>query len=314
MGSSAITLENLTRRFDDLVAVDHLTFDIGEGEVFGLLGHNGAGKTTTVRLLSGVLSPDDGSARVLGLDPQKNGADLRRRIGVLTETPSIDERLSARENLTIFADLFGIPSDDVTPRIDALLERFELLERAAEKTSEYSKGMKQRLALARTLLHEPDLIFLDEPTAGLDPIAARDVRDMIRRLSGDEGRTIVMATHNLAEAQRLCHRVAVLEHGRLLALGTLRELNERLGGALRFTLELDPTTCETAQQTLRAMDGATFELERPDTLTVTGVPRAHIPEMITALAGAGVRLYRVEPQEASLEELYFALHATEERR
>ena len=226
----AIRVRDLTRRFAENIAVDCLTFDVFPGEVFGLLGHNGAGKMTTIRLLNGVLGASAGKAQVLGFDPVRQGSALRRRTGVLTENPSLDENLTARENLTIYADLYDVPPRQVAGRVSALLDRFALADRADDKVGSYSKGMKQRLALARALLHQPALLFLDEPTSGLDPIAALEVRELIVRLSRKEGRTIVLCTHNLVEAQRLCDRVIVLERGKLLALGAPSELGSKLVG------------------------------------------------------------------------------------
>jgi ABC-2 type transport system ATP-binding protein len=206
MADPIIVTHGLTRRFADTLAVDDLTLDVYPGEVFGFLGHNGAGKTTTVRLLNGVLTPSAGQARILGLDPMADGPALRRQTGVLTETPSLDERLTARVNLSLYADLYGVPKAEVKHRVDALLAAFDLTERADDKVGEYSKGMRQRLALARTVVHEPTLLFLDEPTAALDPVAARQVHEMILR-TAREGRTVFINTHNLVEAQRLCDRV-----------------------------------------------------------------------------------------------------------
>lgn len=301
-------LDGLTRHFGEVQAVNGLSFSIERGEVFGLLGHNGAGKTTTVRLLNGVLTPTSGVVEVLGVDPVREGAQLRRKTGVLTENPSLDERLSARENLTIYADLYGVPQDDVQPRISALLERFELGERAAEKVGGYSKGMKQRLALARALLHAPEMLFLDEPTSGLDPVAAREVRDLVTHLSQKEGRTVVLCTHNLYEAQRLCHRVAVLEHGRLLALGTPADLSARLGGKQRLLVEIDPAQAQLAAQTLAGLPGIVGVEAGQGEVSFGGAEHERIPAVVAALAGAGVSIYRVEPLQASLEDVYFALH------
>src|SRR5512136_3226788 len=159
MDKPIITITQLTRRFKETTAVDHLTLEVRAGEVFGFLGHNGAGKTTTVRLLNGVLAPTSGTARVLGLAPMEQGPALRRRTGVLTETPSLDERLTGRENLEIYAALYGIPRREIAARVKELMEVFQLDGRADEKASDYSKGMKQRLALARALIHCPELLF-----------------------------------------------------------------------------------------------------------------------------------------------------------
>jgi ABC-2 type transport system ATP-binding protein len=166
MTTSVISINQLTRQFKETVAVDQLSLEVHAGEIFGFLGHNGAGKTTTVRLLNGVIEPTCGSMRVLGLDPQMDGPKLRARTGVLTETPSMDERLTAWDNLGIYADLYGMPRADVHRRINELLTEFDLADRAQERVSGYSKGMKQRLALARALLHKPELLFLDEATSG----------------------------------------------------------------------------------------------------------------------------------------------------
>jgi len=313
----AIRSDGLTRRFGELTAVDDLTLEVEAGEVFGFLGHNGAGKTTTVRLLNGVITPHGGSACVLGLDPVTQGPALRRRTGVLTETPSVDERLTARENLLIYADLYGVPRAKAPGRAAELLETFGLAERADEKAGAYSKGMKHRLALARALLHEPELLFLDEPTAGLDPVAARQVHELIADLS-DELRTVFICTHNLAEAQRLCSRVAVLEHGRLVAMGTPAELARELGGRQRLEIELAPQGLPSALAVLNQMPGLALDDPNPPLvgergsgglqLTIAGAAPDAIPDLIDALVGAGVRIYRVTPQEVSLEDVYFALH------
>ncbi len=304
----AITADRLSRRFGDIVAVNGLSLEIQAGEIFGFLGHNGAGKTTTVRLLNGILAPSEGRARVLGLDPTIDGPKLRRQTGVLTETPSLDERLTGRQNLEIYAELYDVPPALVAQRVDGLLERAELADRAGEKVAGYSKGMKQRLALARAQLHEPQLLFLDEPTGGLDPVAARRVHELIAHLSHEEGRTILLCTHNLAEAQKLCHRVAVLEHGRLVALGTPSELARQLGRSRRLEIEVDRADLETARALLKGSFGTEPEPENGTLLRVTGVEHAKIPDLVASLVAAGVRLYQVTPQEPSLEDVYFALH------
>jgi ABC-2 type transport system ATP-binding protein len=307
-----ITVDDLTRRFDAVVAVDHLSLEVGPGEVFGLLGHNGAGKTTTVRLLNGVLAADCGTVRVLGFDPMADGPALRRRTGILTETPSLDERLTGRENLEVYAELYDVPRAMVPERIEYQLETLELAHRATEKVAGYSKGMKQRLALARALLHQPDILFLDEPTSGLDPVGARRVHDMISHLSQEQQRTVLLCTHNLAEAQKLCGRVAVLEHGRLVALGTPSELAHRLGRSQRLELEVAPQMTGTAIEVIRrSFDIISFEQEH-GSISVIGADREAVPVLVAALVAEDVPVYKVAPQEPSLEEVYFALHGTGE--
>ena len=222
MKTAAIIVENLTRLFGNKTAVNDLSIEVEDGEVFGFLGHNGAGKTTTVRMLNGVLEAHGGSMHVLGMDPLTEGPALRARTGVLTEAAALELRLTARDNLLIYADLFGVPRDKVTTRVDELINFFQLSDATNQRAETFSTGMRQRLALARTLLHDPEVIFLDEPTNGLDPVAAHQVNELIANLAEEKGRTVFLCTHNLVEAQKLCDRVAVMEHGRLVAIGTRR--------------------------------------------------------------------------------------------
>jgi ABC-2 type transport system ATP-binding protein len=307
-GTPVISTNYLTCRFGAVTAVDRLTLTVYSGEVLGFLGHNGAGKTTTVRLLNGLLAPTEGHVSVLGLNPVGEGPALRQRTGVLTETPSLDERLTARENLTIYGELYNVPVGKLPARVEELLTSFELADRAAERVGNYSKGMKQRLALARALLHNPEILFLDEPTSGLDPVAARHVHELITRLSREQGHTIFLCTHNLVEAQQLCDRVAVLEHGRLLALGTPDELAHQLGQRLGTQIDVSPPTVAAALDALKAANVSASRVNDHGRILVSGADREKIPELIAALIAAGVRIYSVTSQEPSLEDVYFALH------
>ena len=314
MNTSVITINQLTRRFEETVAVDNLSLEVHAGEIFGFLGHNGAGKTTTVRLLNGVIEATSGSMRVLGLDPQVDGPALRARTGVLTETPSMDERLTAWDNLSIYADLYGVPRPDVRRRINDLLAEFDLADRAQEKVSGYSKGMKQRLALARAFLHKPELLFLDEATSGLDPIAAHHVNDLIKRMARRENRTVFLCTHNLVEAQKLCDRVAVLEHGRLVALGTPAELTRQYVRRLDVEIEVAEDQVSTTLSVLRSLPNLVLgQPTQPNgALVATIDQRESIPEVLACLVQNHVRVYRLSPQEADLEQVYFTLHAEKE--
>lgn len=329
-----ISTQQLTRHFGALVAVDDLTMDIEEGEVFGFLGHNGAGKTTTVRLLNGVLFPTSGHVQILGKDPVVDGARIRAHTGVLTETPALDDRLTARATLRYFAQMFGVPRQRLARRVDDLLEQFGLADRADSKVGGFSKGMRQRLALARTIIHEPQIVFLDEPTSGLDPAAIRDVHNLIQGLRAAR-RTVFLATHNLNEAERLCDRVAVLSRGRVLALGTTRDLANQFIQGHRIVIEIDRAECERATQLLLRMpyvtqvepanhgrntqispagadhaegsDPAKASGSAPVFLSVHGIAREYVPGLIQALSQERIGVYRVEPDEASLEDVYFAL-------
>lgn len=312
--SPVIITEGLTRRFDDITAVDQLDLEVYPGEVLGFLGHNGAGKTTTVRLLNGVVTPTAGSAQVLGLDPTTAGAQLRKRTGVLTETPSVDERLTGYENLAIFGALFQVPEEVLPGRITELLEIFQLTDRAADRVSEYSKGMKQKLALARALIHNPELLFLDEPTSGLDPVITRQVHTLIRDLSKNGDHTVFLCTHNLEEAQRLCDRVAVLENGRMVALGAPSELAKHIWPGVHLEIEINPSSTETAMTALHSFqDVKDIDLtEEPGILSLSLSDREQIPALISHLVGENIPIFRLNPQEPTLEDVYFALHAHEE--
>lgn len=331
MAESVVITQGLTREFvageGTVRAVDGLDLTVARGEVVGLLGHNGAGKTTTVRLLAGVLTPTSGSARVFGLDPSTDGVAVRRRVGVSTETPAVDDRLSGRAGLTAFADLYGVPVERVRDRVDTLLSSFDLADAADRKVGTYSRGMRQRLALARALLHDPELLFLDEPTAGLDPVAARAVADRIRGLRG-EGRSVVLCTHDLAQAQALCDRVVVLEHGRVVAAGAPAALAADLGAGVRVRFVASaPAEVDVAAR-LRELDGWGGVAAEPPAAAgaAAGVP-AGVPggdgarvvagvagdaeavaEAVATLVQAGVRLYAVERELPDLEDVYFALH------
>ena len=303
----AIRAERLDRRFGETRAVDGLSFEIRAGETFGLLGHNGAGKTTTIRLLNGVLRRDAGDVDVLGLDPELDGVRVRARTGVLTETPSLDERLSARENLTFYGRLYGVPRPRLLDQVAALLQAFGLADRADDRVGGYSRGMKQRLALARTLIHDPEILFLDEPTSSLDPVAARGVHELVEGFRRDLERTIVLTTHNLVEAQRLCDRVMIMENGQALAIGSPAEL-ARAAGALR-TVEIEVAS-EQRNKALAALRDAGFvEVAAVSKrLTFRVDDREAIPKAVALLARANVPIYYVAEREPDLETAYFALH------
>ncbi|MBC6936501.1 MAG: ABC transporter ATP-binding protein [Chloroflexi bacterium] len=302
----AIRAEALIRQFGIIRAVNEVSFVVEPGEVFGMLGPNGAGKTTLVRLLNGVIEPDGGTARVLGFDPRTQGEDVRRQTGVLTETPALYERLSARDNLLFFGTLYGVPQADLPRRVDDLLERFGLADRANDRAGGYSKGMKQRLALARTLIHQPRLLFFDEPTAGLDPEAALQVTTLIQELSHRDGRTVFLCTHNLEEAQRLCDRVAVINQGRLLAVGTAEQLARGLWQGLWVDVSLLAPS-DGLPERLRALPGVLDISADGLELAVQVAEEAAIPGLVAGLVAAGAPVKRVSPREHSLQEIYFKL-------
>jgi ABC-2 type transport system ATP-binding protein len=230
MPTLAIRTDGLTRDFASVRAVDSLSLEVPEGTVFGFLGPNGSGKTTTIRLLLGLLAPTEGDIQVLGHDIRTGGSAIREASGALMEHSGLYERLSAWENLEFFARVWHVPKTEHEARIKELLESIGLWERRDELVGTWSRGMKQKLAVLRTLLHRPRLVFLDEPTAGLDPIAAAALRDDLLRLVAEEGLTVFLTTHNLAEAERLCSLVGVVRRGRLIAYGHPDEIRVAAAG------------------------------------------------------------------------------------
>lgn len=304
---AAVETRALTRDFgrvDEAVrAVDALDLQVGAGEVVGLLGHNGAGKTTTVRLLNGILAPTSGSARVLGLDPAVDGAAVRARTGVLTETPALDDRLDARTTLSFHGRMFGLTRTEADARADALLETFGLAERADDRVGSYSKGMRQRLALARTLLHDPQLLFLNEPTAGLDPVATREVHEHVAQLARRQGRSVVLCTHNLWEAQRLCDRVVLLRRGRVVAQGTPAELAR--GVEPRRTARLEVGAKQRAAALTLAGPNARAGDGSGEVVLTHAAPQA-LAALVARLVRAEIEVFAVVPAETTLEDVYFA--------
>lgn len=223
MSGDAIRTSDLTRDFGPVRAIDGVTLDVPAGIVFGLLGPNGAGKTTLIRLLLGLIEPTRGRAEVLGYDTLDDGQAIRERCGVLLEHCGLYERLTAEQNLDLFARFWHLDANARRDRIQAVMTPL-LWHRRTDIVGTWSRGMKQKLAIARAMLHRPTLVFLDEPTAGLDALAARALRDDLARLASSDGATVFLTTHNLAEAERLCARVAIIRHGRIIAAGTPAEL------------------------------------------------------------------------------------------
>ncbi|MCY1020931.1 ABC transporter ATP-binding protein [Pyxidicoccus sp. MSG2] len=298
---SGIHVEGLGKRFGDRTAVEGLSFHVRPGEVFGLLGPNGAGKTTTVRMLTGLLSPSEGEATVWGHRVDRDGESLRKVVGLLTEQPGLYDRLTARENLRFFMKLHELDEAKAWPRAQDYLRRFGLGGRDAEPVGGFSKGMRQKLAIVRTLVHDPQVIFLDEPTSGLDPESARTVRDAVAELAS-EGRTIVLCSHNLSEVERLCERVGVVKR-RLLAIGPVRELR-RSGQALDVRVDGE---AERFLNVLTSLPFAPNVLAEGARLRVMLADEAHAPDVLACLVGAGARVHSAVPAQRPLEEVYLDL-------
>jgi ABC-2 type transport system ATP-binding protein len=298
---ATLVASHLTRRFDTRVAVDDVSFELVAGEIVALLGPNGAGKTTTMRMLAGLIDASSGDVQVGDQRmSRKAGPRLRRQIGFLTEAPGLWDRLTVEQNLLVYARLHGVR--EPLHAVDDALNLFDIRDRKRDRAAQLSKGLKQRVALARTLLHRPDIVLLDEPTAGLDPESARDVRELIRRLR-DERRAVLLSTHNLDEAQRVADRVAVLRT-RLIALDTPAALRTRLFGS-RVVVRLANAASQFA-----AVLGTSFEDIRVDDHTLSiavGDAEHSAPGIVRSLVEAGADVVSVTADEAPLEEVYLRL-------
>jgi ABC-2 type transport system ATP-binding protein len=297
-----IKTENLTKKFGDQLAVDRLTLDIADGEVFGFLGPNGAGKTTTVRMLASLIAPTSGRASVLGYEVGRDDQDIRRNVGILTETPGMYDRLSAWRNLVIFARLYEV--EQVERQVEKYLRLLGLWERRDDAVGEFSKGMRQKLAIGRALLHEPRVLFLDEPTSGLDPEAAKLVRDFIAELKS-KGRTIFICTHNLDEADRLCDRIAVFNQ-RLRVVDAPAHLRRQLyGRQVVFHL------ADGADRFLTKLDDLPYlkSVEAVDNKLVLALddPETYNPDIVRLLVGMGADIQFIGELRRSLEDIYLQL-------
>jgi ABC-2 type transport system ATP-binding protein len=303
------TIGVIRRSIKEVVAVDDISFDVKEGELFGLLGPNGAGKTTTVKVLATLLIPTSGNVRVLGYDVVKNDNDVRKKIGfIFGGERGLYWRLSGIDNLRYFGSLYHVDPDLVKKRIPYLLELVGLKDRGKEKVDGYSRGMKQRLHVARTLLHNPPVLFLDEPTIGLDPVGAREFRQVIRNLQ-DENKTILLTTHYMFEADTLCQRVAVINHGCLVALDTPSALKERVRDLNVIELEMFGVSGEVIQR-LRAqpfIDSVAVENRDHKQVMFVQSKRGSeaVPDLLNLLAD--VRVGRVQVREPTLEDAYVRL-------
>jgi ABC-2 type transport system ATP-binding protein len=300
----AVALSGVRRSFGDVVAVDGLTFEVPRGTVTVLLGPNGAGKTTVVRLVTGALHAHGGAVRTLDLDPadEEQGTEVRRRCGVVPARPALYDRLSGYDNLGYAAALFQVEPALVEERIAEAAARFEISDALDQKVGGYSTGMRARLALARAVLHEPDLLLLDEPTAGLDPESAKAVLGLIDEMA-EGGKTVLMCTHLLLEAEGLADQVIVMDHGQAMISGSPRDLTRQFWPAPRVVVDADDPSLLDAAQALPFVRGyhrngvATVELEH----------ETDVPDLVDALVASGARLTRVEPQAPTLEQLYFAI-------
>ncbi|MFH1029022.1 MAG: ATP-binding cassette domain-containing protein [Pseudomonadota bacterium] len=298
----AILTRSLTKQYANLTALNSFDLEVSQGSIFGLLGPNGAGKTTLIRILTTLMRQSSGEVFIDGLDIRTEGRRIRSMIGVVSQENSLDRYLTARENLVLHARLHGMDRKTYNRRIDELLELMGLSARQKDFPDTFSGGMQRRLVVARALLHQPQLLFLDEPTTGLDPQSRRAVWDYIRSLAGSM--TIFLTTHYLEEAEQLCDRIAIMDHGRLVALGSTRELKDRLSGATVYEIELERDVDQYGTL-LRSMQCVRNIEVLNNRLQVTLECWECLSEIVTALNGAPVR--SISLKERTLEDVFISL-------
>jgi ABC-2 type transport system ATP-binding protein len=296
-----IETEALCKQFDGFTAVDHVSLRVGKGEVLGLLGPNGAGKTTTVRMLSSVLRPTSGTVWVAGYNVLEQPRQVRAAVGVLTENHGLYNRMSANDYLDFFGQIYNLTRAGRQARTRQLLEQFGLLEHARRPVGEYSKGMRQKLALARALLHNPPVLLLDEPTSAMDPESARLVRDAIHDLRSAE-RTLIICTHNLVEAEELADQIAIIRHGRIIAQGAGRELKKRLLGPAEYELRLAnclngtlPPLPAGATLTAQGENWVRFQVTEPEKVN---------PIVLQSYLASGMQVVSLQEAPRNLEQVY----------
>lgn len=303
-----IKADNLGKNFDDFVAVQDLSLNVGEGELLALLGPNGAGKTTTIRMLSSILKPTTGQAWINGYDVAVEPAEVRRSIGLLTEQPGLYLRMTGMEYLEFYGRLYGLKDKFIHQRGSDLFERFNMADAAHRRLGQYSKGMRQKVGLIRTMLHDPTVLLLDEPTSAMDPHSAKLVRDAIREMRADK-RSFILCTHNLAEAETLADRIAIIKHGAIVAEGTTQELKNQLLGQPQIEIRVD-----------QHLNGEVKELADFGAVDVVGEngiryrtpePKRDNPVMVRRLGELGLGIVSVQEVTQSLEDVYLHVVADE---
>ena len=310
MNGNAVEIHDLVKRFGSFVAVDHVSLTVGRGEIFGFLGPNGAGKSTTIRMLCGLLTPTTGRATVAGYDVGTQPESVRENIGYMSQKFSLYDDLTVEENIDFFAGVYGVPRGVRPQRKQWALEMAGLGQRRSTMTRLLAGGWKQRLALGCAILHEPPILFLDEPTSGVDPIARRSFWDLIYRLS-DAGRTIFVSTHYMDEAE-YCHRIALMYRGRMIALGSPDELRHQLDAHILLRLETSGLldTMKTLEGRPGVRDVAVFGAG----LHVTVDSAGRADEVRSSLTAAGIEVHRLERIVPSMEDVFVALIEAEERK
>lgn len=304
----SIVANDLVKSFNGFIAVDGISFSVDEGEIFGLLGPNGSGKTTTIRMLSALIAPSAGSAVIGGYDVQEDALKVREIIGVLTESPSLYERLNALENMEFFAKAYGVSDKQVREnKIRELLDFFQLWDRRNNPIGQYSKGMKQKLAIARALVHSPEILYLDEPTSGLDPKSSKDIRDLMMTLTENERQTILLCTHRLEDAEKLCDRVMIINKGKPISISSPRDLRKRFSSSHEVMVGLTEVDDDIIEMIRSLSMVVNLTVNNDSSLSVSLREEKDTPMMVKALVEYGAGIHYVKPLEMSLEEAYLEL-------
>ncbi len=298
----AIRLEAISKQLGEREVLREVSFTVKQGDVFGYLGPNGAGKTTTIRILLGLLQPTSGKATILGEDVSRDEA--RRKVGFVLESDGLYDNKTAEENLWYYARIYGMA--EPAERIDKILHLVELRDRARDKVGTYSKGMRQRLALARAMTHNPELLVLDEPTAGVDPSGQIELREVILNMAHKEGKTIFLSSHNLDEVQRVCNHIALIDRGEIKLYGELEQLQREMSGN-EVEIETAEAIAEPLFTELKGLSHLGLRERKDRVLTFVPQEGVRIPDIVSLLVGRGVEIEGVNKKEASLEEIYSAI-------
>ena len=304
-GSLALTAEGLTRRFGERVAVDRVSFSVPFGEVFGFLGPNGAGKSTTARMRTGYLAPTQGRALIAGIDVARQPSQARRHIGVVPEEANVYADLSVRQNVLLMGELHGVDRVDRARRCDELLQTFDLVEHASHKGRQLSKGLRQRLMLCMALVSDPDVLFLDEPTSGLDVASTHMIRHEIDRLNRERGMSVFITTHNMEEAEQLCHRVAIMNRGRLVAIDTPAALRDRVASRRSVVVTFDGPVPEP--DTLLPAGMREVQRQASGWRVYDPVPGVLVRHLATRCSELGYEIASLNTMAPTLEEVFMSL-------
>jgi ABC-2 type transport system ATP-binding protein len=314
-GQIAIQCNNLTKRFGDFTAVDGISFDVKKGEIFGFLGPNGAGKSTTIRMLCTLSAPSGGSATVAGYDVVQHHKQVREHIGLVSEKLIMYNDLTARENLKLFGKLYSLPNDVVRKRVDELLSYVRMEKWADARIGSFSTGMKQRINVIRALVNQPDILFLDEPTLGLDPQSTAEIRDLTKKINAEHGTTIILTTHMMAEADMLCDRIGIIDKGKIVALDTPPNLKMLVTGMDTTSLELEISNMApgiiSAVKSLACASSVVQEAETHLKVRATGEDCFDV--IIDAVRNAGGKIKAARNLEPSLEDVFLQITGREVR-